>query len=160
MDNLDYPEVIVIDLDGTLTDGTLTIDHNGEKMFKQFHTRDVRAIRELVNHGIEIYIVSADGWGGANHFAEKVGAVFFECRDKSEVVKALAGRKYWAVGDDAWDIAMMKGADICFCPQDADYSVFNMNPGCNLRILNRQGGRGVMAEIVWLLFENPDRVAK
>ena len=69
--------IIITDADGVLTDGTLTIDHKGEKVFKKFHTRDVRAIRELVANGFEIYILSADEWEGTRHFAEKVGAVFF-----------------------------------------------------------------------------------
>jgi len=147
------PQVILIDLDGCLTDGKLTIDHKGEKMFKQFHTRDVRAIREIIFNAIEVYIVSADGWSGAQQFADKVGAVFFELRDKKQIVETLNGRPYWAIGDDAWDIEMLKNATRAFCPADADYSVFNMEPGCNLTILNRKGGSGCIAELAWLLFE-------
>ncbi len=144
---MDRPEAVVLDCDGVLTDGRLTINHAGTKMFKQFHTRDVRAIRELVAHGIEVYIASADGWAGTGAFAEKCGAVFIECRDKTELHKLMEGRRWWAVGDDAWDVPML-AAERFFCPSDADPSVFNHPKSHRLRT---QGGHGVVAELLTLL---------
>lgn len=147
-----HPDVMIIDCDGVLTDGKLNIDPMGEKVFKSFHTRDVRAIRFLVASGIEVYIVSADGWEGGKKFADKVGAVYYELREKSQLLQYLDGRHWWAVGDDAWDVQLLKKAERAFCPADADYSVWNMEPGFNLYNLNRKGGDGVIAELVYLMF--------
>lgn len=130
---------LYIDCDGVLTDGRLTIDHRGEKLFKSFHTRDVRAIRELVANGIEVTIVSADDWQGLEHFASKVGADTRFERDKGKLPEP-----YIAIGDDAWDVGMLKRASRAYCPADADLSV-RMLPG--IRVLATLGGQGVIAEL-------------
>lgn len=131
---------ILIDCDGVLTDGKLTIDRNGEKQFKQFHTRDVRAIRELIFNGYEVVIVSADDWPGIYHFADKVGADVYISRDKND----LPFKSYAAVGDDAWDVQMLQKAKMAFCPADADPSTLTV-PG--IQRLVTKGGCGVIAEI-------------
>lgn len=134
---------ILIDCDGVLTDGRLTIDHLGEKLFKQFHSRDVRSIRELVFMGFEVSIVTADEWSGIFHFAKKVGAEVLISRDKIFQLK-----DYIAVGDDAWDKKMLENARLKFCPADAD-SIIKKIPG--IVVLNCLGGQGVIAELVPLL---------
>ena len=138
------PRTILIDCDGVLTDGTLTIDHKGEKVFKKFHTRDVRAIRELVANGYEVVIVTADDWEGVFHFAEKVGAIVNVSKDKGN----LPYENYIAVGDDAWDVPMLQKATMAFCPVDADRSVKNIK---GIRIIDCEGGRGVVSNIVGML---------
>ena len=133
--------ILLLDCDGVLTDGYLTIDRYGEKMFKRFHTRDVRAIRELVVHGYEVIIVTADDWSGVVHFADKVGAEMFITNDKGK----LPFQEYIAVGDDAWDVPMLKGAIRSFCPSDADHSVLVLD---GIEVLDAMGGKGVVAELV------------
>jgi 3-deoxy-D-manno-octulosonate 8-phosphate phosphatase KdsC-like HAD superfamily phosphatase len=134
------PRRLIVDCDGVLTDGTLTIDHRGDKFFKSFHTRDVRAIRELVFNGFEVVIVTADEWPGLAHFAEKVGAdAMLGCRDKSR----QAGG-YIAIGDDAWDVSLLRGAVLAFAPADADPCVLALP---NVTRLETCGGRGVVAEL-------------
>lgn len=138
---MEKPKTILIDCDGVLTDGTLTIDHKGEKCFKKFHTRDVRAIRELVANGYEVVIVTADDWEGIYHYAEKVGAVVQVTKDKS----SLPYKNYIAVGDDAWDVQMLQGAKLAFCPVDADRSVKTIK---GMVIIDCEGGKGVISKIV------------
>lgn len=137
-------KVLLIDCDGVLTDGTLTIDHTGKKLFKTFHTRDVRAIRELVANGWQVVIVTADDWEGTHAFASKVGAECLAVRDKSKVPFL----DYAAVGDDAWDVGMLKKARYAFIPYDADPSVRVLGA----TKLSRAGGRGCIAELVPILF--------
>lgn len=132
---------LVIDCDGVLTDGTLTINLKGEKLFKKFHTRDVRAIREFVANGWEVVILSADDWGGTAHFAEKVGAEFRVSRTKDDI-----GGDYVAIGDDVWDRALLEGATRAFCPNDADPLLFREIP--TIEVVRRDGGRGVVAEVL------------
>jgi 3-deoxy-D-manno-octulosonate 8-phosphate phosphatase KdsC-like HAD superfamily phosphatase len=131
---------IYLDCDGVLTDGTLTIDHRGEKLFKRFHTRDVRAIRELVARGYTVTLVSADDWAGLPLFAEKVGADVLILRDKGSLPQP-----YIAVGDDAWDVSMLARAERAFCPIDADVSVLEIP---KITTLSTKGGAGVVAELV------------
>ena len=141
-------KAIVCDIDGVLTNGKLTIDSNGEKLFKQFHTRDVRAIRELIFNGYEVYLVTADEWEGARHFAEKVGAMFLNLRDKSHVL-TIINKPFIAIGDDAWDIPMLNDAEEKYCPKDAHYSVQKLK---GINILKTKGGEGVVAELINYIF--------
>ena len=133
--------ILLIDCDGVLTDGKLTIDHTGQKMFKQFHTRDVRAIRELIYNGYEVVIVSADDWEGIYHFANKVGASTYISRDKSD----LPYKEYIAIGDDAWDVKMLMNAKQAYCPLDAHISVLDL-PG--IIRLPVKGGQGVISTLL------------
>lgn len=138
---MEKPKTILIDCDGVLTDGTLTIDHRGEKVFKKFHTRDVRAIRELVAHGFEVVIVTADDWPGIFHYAEKVGAVVEVTKEKGK----LKYENYIAIGDDTWDVQMLQNAKIAFCPCDADRSVKNIK---GIHVIDCKGGSGMISKIV------------
>lgn len=142
--------VIVSDCDGVLTDGRLNIDHTGEKMFKSFHSKDVRAIRELVAQGFEFYIVTADDWPGGKEFAEKVGAIFVYLRDKSKVREHIGDRPFLAIGDDVWDVPMLKIAEVAFIPSDGHAFSELQVPGH--KRLPVAGGRGVIAELLnWIL---------
>lgn len=146
MDELDMSKIttLLIDIDGVLTDGKLYIDHTGEKMFKAFHSRDVRAIREFVNAGFRVVLVTADDWEGGSVYAEKVGAEIIIQRDKSLV----SFTNYAAVADDAWDVRMLKNANVKFAPFDCDESVQKVP---NINILQTEGGKGVIAELARLL---------
>jgi 3-deoxy-D-manno-octulosonate 8-phosphate phosphatase (KDO 8-P phosphatase) len=130
---------IFIDIDGTLTDGKMYIDHRGEKMFKAFHARDVRAIRELIVNGYDVTLVTADDHESGKHFAHKVGADYECMRDKGKL-----GPSEYAIGDDTWDVAMMEGSRLAFCPADADPVA---KRAADI-ILNTNGGQGVIAEMI------------
>jgi 3-deoxy-D-manno-octulosonate 8-phosphate phosphatase KdsC-like HAD superfamily phosphatase len=134
-------QVILIDFHGVLTDGKLNITHDGKTFFESCHTRDVRAIRELIARGWEVYIVTASSNPIVEAFCKKVGALIIHARDKSD----LGMNDYIAIGDDAWDIPMLKNAKEAYCPCDADTEVLCL-PGIN--ILGVKGGHGLIASLV------------
>ncbi len=142
-------KAICIDCDGVLTDGTLTIDSKGEKLFKKFHTRDVRAIRELVSMGFEVYIVTADDWPGTACFAEKVGAKILVTKEKGKLFEIIKC-DYIAIGDDSWDIPMFKNAVMSFCPNDSINALFK---DTNITVLDAKGGCGVIAEFLFQILQ-------
>src|SRR5690349_24118780 len=146
-----FPErcnrLVYIDIDGTLTDGKLYIDSDGEKLFKAFNTRDVRAIRELIYNGFEVILVSADDHPSGVHFAKKVGADFVCLRNKAELPPAFI-----AIGDDSWDLQMLRQAEHAFCPLNAANAIqleLNKTGGMLLQF----GGDGVVAELIDVLKE-------
>lgn len=142
---MNKPNIIVCDFDGVLTDGRLHITSDGEKLFKSLHTRDIRAIRELVSIGYEFYIVSADDWSGGKVFAEKVGAEFICLRDKSTITQYIGDKPFIAIGDDSWDIPMLKLAEYSFCPVDAYDQVLLVK---DILVLKSKGGSGCIAELL------------
>lgn len=143
---------ILVDVDGVLTDGKMYIDHTGEKMFKAFNSKDVRAIRELIMNGYRVVMVSADDHESAKHFANKVGAEFVHERDKSKL-----GPSFIAIGDDAWDRVMLENARFAFYPADTPRRSSWKKDMCHAEQLNTAGGQGIMAEIVELLIKNPEK---
>lgn len=144
--NYKVTRLIYIDIDGTLTDGKMYIDHKGEKPFKAFNARDVRAIRELIYNGWEVNLVSADDHPSGKHFAEKVGAGFIYTRDKGSLPSAQ-----FAIGDDVFDKEMLLNAGTGFYPSDADFIIKDLS---ELHKLTTQGGQGVVAEFVRIISEN------
>lgn len=130
-------KVVIIDCDGVLTDGRVWYNQTGERM-KGFHSRDIRAIRELVSHGFEVIISTQSSWPGLHDFAERTGAMVEVNREK--VIPSLP---FIMVGDDTPDIELMKKATTAYCPIDADKEVMQY---CT--VLDCKGGEGVIAELI------------
>lgn len=135
---------IIIDCDGTLTDGKINISHNGE-VFKSFHSRDIRSIRELVARGYEVIICTASSSPIIESYAKKVGAQIEVSREK------LYEGDYIAIGDDVWDANLLRNAKVAYCPLNADYLISTIR---NINILPVNGGEGVISYMVADIFKN------
>jgi len=147
-------KTLIIDVDGVLSAGKQYIDRNGEKLFKAFHTRDIRAIREFVQMGVEVYVMSADDWPGTPAWVEARGAEFICTRNKVETAEQLGidPLHTMAVGDDAWDVPIMRWANWAACPADADLCIERQVP-CVMVITDVNGGDGVIARLLAELLE-------
>lgn len=137
-------KTIILDCDGVLTDNIVHFTHQGERI-KGFHSRDIRAIRELIAQGFEVIILTQSSWPGAEHFAERTGAVVEIHRDKADWVQRSVQGPYIAVGDDIPDIPILRGAEAAFAPHDADTSLRSVD---GVVFLPVKGGQGVIAELV------------
>lgn len=139
---------IVIDCDGVLTAGKQYVDHTGEKVIKDFHCRDIRAIRELAAAGIDVVVMTADDWPGTPAWCERVGCRFICTRDKVAtcVEQCFLPEETLVLGDDAWDVRAMRWAKYRACPADADDSAREAALGT--WVLKARAGRGVVAELV------------
>lgn len=138
---------VVLDCDGVLSSGKQYVDQTGCKLFKDFHSRDIRAIRELLSYGVEVIVMTADDWPGTLAWCERVGARLVCTRDKLDavVVEHLDPSVTVVVGDDAWDVQAMEWATYKACPRDADLSVTSIR---HVMVLGACGGGGVVAELV------------
>ena len=144
---------VILDCDGVLTDGKQYIGPDGRKVFKAFHSRDIKAIRYLVSLGIPVTVVSADDWPGAVAWCMRVGADYIHTRDKLASVLRLASNdtgEYAAVGDDAWDVPVLASVHFPFCPADAEPCVKALD---GMSVLPVEGGKGVVAALVNTLTE-------
>ena len=79
-------KLIGFDVDGVFTDGKIYIDENGEES-KAFHTQDGQGIRNLIESGIKVLVIS----GRKSKAAEKrmielgVNDYFLGYREKKEI---------------------------------------------------------------------------
>lgn len=140
-------KTIIIDVDGVLTDGKVWYTSTGERS-KGFHSRDIRAIREFVSRGYDVYLLTQSTWPGVDDFAQRTGATVVTAIDKFKWIEENNITDYIAVGDDVSDALLMDGAIGAYCPDDADFLIKNKR--C-VEKLETKGGEGVIAELAKLI---------
>jgi len=118
--------LLVLDVDGVLTDGRLYFGANGEAL-KAFHVRDGQGIKQLQEAGIEVGVISGRrskmvaarcGELGVQHLLQGSADKAAELR----VLLARTGIAHSAcacVGDDVTDIPLMKQVGLAFAVADA-----------------------------------------
>lgn len=118
--------LLVLDVDGVLTDGRLLYGANGE-IGKSFNVKDGFGMRRLMQHGVAIAVISARPSEGALARFTELGLthIYLGCGDKSkqlrQLQKALAVERHQTavVGDDVPDLAMMREAGLAIAVADA-----------------------------------------
>lgn len=142
------PNIILLDIDGCLTDNKVFISSTGEK-FKSFHSRDNRAIAELISHGYEVHLLTASSWEGSKSYARNLKVDLHVDREK-DYLKITKGKAFIGVGDDLWDKEFLTAAQWKFCPADAVNSIKEI-PG--MHVMETKGGGGLVVELVGLLLQ-------
>ncbi|MVW71968.1 MULTISPECIES: HAD family hydrolase [unclassified Bordetella] len=107
--------LMVFDVDGVLTDGSLYYGENGE-VFKRFHALDGHGLRLLIEGGLKVALVTGRSGPIAARRAAELGIadVMQGIRDKSAAVTELAQRhnldltQTGFMGDDIIDLPAMK----------------------------------------------------
>jgi len=141
--------LLMVDVDGTLTDGGMYYDSNGEVM-KRFNTRDAAGMAMVRAMGVFVIIVTREESKIAQARAQKLGLpCIVGAVDKVKVLRDLL-KKYdvmpqeaAVIGDDVFDIEALQLAGVSACPKDAVRSVYEL---CNLK-LNASGGFGAVREL-------------
>jgi 3-deoxy-D-manno-octulosonate 8-phosphate phosphatase (KDO 8-P phosphatase) len=107
--------VLLLDVDGVLTDGRILLDERGKEK-KIFHVHDGQGIRWLLKAGVEVGIISGRSSGSVQARARELGItlLFQGIQDKWAVVQALLKKKGWDwkqvayVGDDLIDLPLLQ----------------------------------------------------
>ena len=119
-------ELLVLDVDGVLTDGRLRYGPEGE-LDKVFHVRDGHGIKALLAAGVRVAVIS----GRAARAVERrcaelgIGEVLQGVADKAAAFEALAARLGVApracacVGDDSPDVPLMRRVGLAIAVADA-----------------------------------------
>lgn len=146
---MEKPRILLVDVDGVLTDGRMYVSHTGER-FKAFNARDNRALAEFVASGWYVALVSTSKWPGLQSFAERTGVVIYPNNPKTteDIRQITNGHPYIAVGDDVFDLEMLSGAEIAFAPADCDPALNRIE---KLVKLDVNGGAGVIAALTRVL---------
>jgi 3-deoxy-D-manno-octulosonate 8-phosphate phosphatase (KDO 8-P phosphatase) len=144
---LDRLALLVLDVDGVLTDGGLYYGSDGEPV-KRFDVRDGLGIRLLQSVGIEVALLSG-GRGGATQLRARhlhIHHVLVGIKDKARAIENLAstlgvssGRIAY-VGDDYNDLVVRDHVALLIAPCDAARS---LRQRADL-VLPRPGGHGAV----------------
>ena len=146
-------KLLILDVDGVLTDGTKVYTQKHEPVYKRFRCKDFTAIKRFVAAGVKVIMLSGDNWNA--DMARQRNIPFYCTRgkdlslDKSVYLSHLEGqydvkRENMAfVGDDFFDLSMFKTLFWTFAPSDAP-KIIRQN--CLYRFESR-GGEGVIQEL-------------
>lgn len=145
-------KLLVMDVDGTLTDGRIYIDAQGEVM-KAFDVRDGYAIAHILpTMGIIPVIITGRSSKIVEQRAKelKITELYQGISDKLSCLKTVA-EKYNVqpeniayIGDDVNDLECIQYCEKTACPQDAIDEVKRYVE----YVCSREGGRGAVREFI------------
>lgn len=144
-------KLIVLDVDGTLTDGKIYYDSNGNEM-KSFNVKDGMVIGQAIKNGIEVVIITGRKSAIIDRRAEELGIRYvcqgvhnkLECLEKVLCELNLEYRDSMYIGDDINDLNVMKKVSVSACPNDAAKEVKELS-SFNSKY---NGGEGAVREII------------
>jgi 3-deoxy-D-manno-octulosonate 8-phosphate phosphatase (KDO 8-P phosphatase) len=147
--------LLVLDVDGVLTDGGLWFGPRGETL-KRFHVRDGHGIKLLRAAGIEVAVVSGRRSAAVRTRCRELGVrlVMQGVADKSQALDKLLQRlsltdtQVACVGDDTPDVPLFVRVALAVAVRDA-HPLAARAAHCRTRL---PGGNGAVREVVdWIL---------
>lgn len=148
-------ELLVLDVDGVLTDGRLWFGPEGEAL-KAFHVRDGHGIKQLRDAGVEVAVISGRSSPAVDARMRELGVrhVIQGAGDKHAALAALLGSLGIAAEnaaclvDDLPDLPMMRAVGLPAAVADAHPDVLAVAG----HVTRLAGGHGAVREFCdWLL---------
>lgn len=147
-------KMIVLDVDGTLTDGKIYMGETGELM-KAFNAHDAVGIRKLKNYNIvPVIITGRESIITMNRAKEMgIGHVYQGISKKIDKLEEIIDKFHISldevayVGDDENDLECMEKCGLSCCPHDAVDVIKNK---CDI-VSQYNGGAGAVREIVEII---------
>lgn len=149
-------ELIVLDVDGTMTDSHITYSQNGDEI-KSFNVKDGLAIVSWMMLGKKVAIITGRSSKIVERRAKELHIEHFYqgCDDKLSKLEELLQKlnisieNVAAIGDDLNDYRMLDAAQISFVPSDASHHVQKIASV----VLTQKGGDGAVREMIEYLVE-------
>lgn len=144
-------ELIVLDVDGTMTDSRITYSEQGDEI-KSFNVKDGLAIASWRKLGKQVAIITGRSSEIVARRAKELRIEHFYqgIHNKKEVLDSLLEKldltmdNVAAIGDDLNDLQMLKAAEVSFVPRDASAYVDKVATV----VLSKRGGEGAVREMI------------
>jgi len=142
--------LLVLDVDGVLTDGKIIIDDLGNES-KHFNVRDGHGLKLLMRSGVDVVFLTGRESKVVKRRADELGIkdVYQGVKDKAKVLskildtKGLSGECVAYVGDDIVDIPVFEMVGFSAAVADAlDYVKAESD-----YVTGKEGGNGAVREI-------------
>jgi 3-deoxy-D-manno-octulosonate 8-phosphate phosphatase (KDO 8-P phosphatase) len=142
--------LLLLDVDGVLTDGRITYSDSGEQI-KTFNSRDGLGLRLLMDSGINVGIITGRVSKALGYRCKNLGItlLFDGVKDKSAALEkiiletGIPAENIAFVGDDLPDLPVMTKVGFSFCVADAPEEVKQHSK----RITGSKGGQGAVREV-------------
>jgi YrbI family 3-deoxy-D-manno-octulosonate 8-phosphate phosphatase len=150
-------KMLITDVDGVLTDGSMYYSEKGE-ILKKFNTKDGMGFEILKNYGIIPVILTKENSDIVLKRAEKlkIKETHVGVNDKLKKAEGII-KKYNLIfneiayiGDDINDISLLEKAGFSYCPSDAVQEVKKIVD----HICKSKGGEGVIREVVDIIIND------
>jgi 3-deoxy-D-manno-octulosonate 8-phosphate phosphatase (KDO 8-P phosphatase) len=149
-------KLLILDVDGVLTDGRIVIDDRGVET-KCFDVRDGHGIKMLKRANIDVAIITGRESDVVSHRARELGidSVYQNIHNKLEVYEAILKEKglkdgeVGFVGDDLVDLPLLRRVGFAAVVADG---VEELKPYADYVSRNR-GGRGAVREVIELILK-------
>ncbi|ATG92090.1 3-deoxy-manno-octulosonate-8-phosphatase KdsC [Methylomonas koyamae] len=123
-------KLLVLDVDGVLTDGRLFFDDNGRE-YKCFHARDGHGIKLLRQTGVEVAVISGRKSNSVALRMQGLGVeLVYQGHENKRAAFAdilqrlnLQPRQVAYVGDDILDLPVMRQVGFAVAVRDANFAV-------------------------------------
>tara|TARA_R110000824_G_scaffold359891_2_gene547527 strand:+ start:2286 stop:2816 length:531 start_codon:yes stop_codon:yes gene_type:complete len=149
-------ELVILDIDGVLTDGRKYYGTDGMPFAKTYCDKDFTAIKRLRGVGVKVCFLSGDTNINEN-MAKNRNIDFYAARgrDKAEFIPEFTDvydtspDNMLYIGDDLFDLSVMRAVGHAYCPSDA---AVKLREWCGeYNTLRAPGGHNVIAEMVEIL---------
>ena len=149
-------KLIVLDVDGCLTDGKIIYDANGVES-KQFDVKDGLAVASWIKMGGKVAIITGRESAIVQKRADELGVqhLFQGVRDKLSKLQELCEHlqikpcEVAAIGDDLNDYEMLRFVRQSFTPSDGAKQIVSLVT----TVLQNKGGNGAVREMIEMLIQ-------
>ncbi len=146
--------LVVFDIDGVLTDGSIIIDESGREQ-KKINLKDIDAIFELKRKGFLLAAVTGESSDIVSYFKARFPWDYFysgekhklEAVQKLEKLASVPREEICYIGDGKYDVEPLAYAGLGICPADA---IDHAKQAADV-ILQKAGGAGCLWEMVGIL---------
>lgn len=150
-------KLLVLDVDGVLTDGALYVGPDGKEHLKVFDSLDGHGIKLLTSTGVQVAIITGRTSEMVLARAKELGItqVQMGAKDKAKALETLLAQLQLqskdcaAVGDDWPDLSVLNQVALACCPAQAHDEV---KKRCHY-VCTRSGGQGAVREVCDLLLQ-------
>ena len=147
-------ELIVFDIDGVITDGSVIIDFSGHEQ-KKINMKDVDAIFELHRRGYKLAAITGEDTEIVSYFEKRFPWTYFyrgsktkrETMQQIEAGTGIDRKNICYIGDGKYDVEPLTYAGLGLCPADAIDAAKNAAD----IILQNNGGEGCVWEIISII---------
>jgi 3-deoxy-D-manno-octulosonate 8-phosphate phosphatase (KDO 8-P phosphatase) len=149
-------KLILLDVDGVLTDGGIIIDDRGVEA-KRFDVRDGQGITSLIHSGIKVGLLTGRYSNIVRRRAKELGVtiVYQRVQNKAEIYERIRGKiglkheEIAYVGDDILDLPVLRKAGLAIGVRDGW-------PGLGVEVdyvTESKGGMGAVREVSELVLK-------
>ncbi|MCH5322236.1 MAG: HAD-IIIA family hydrolase [Helicobacter sp.] len=156
-------ELIVLDVDGTMTDGSIIYTQEGSEI-KTFNVKDGLGIALWHKLGKKTAIITGRESTILTQRAKELNITILKqgARDKAKILKevlqelGLKVNQVAIIGDDLNDLPMLREVKYSFAPKDCAKEVKKMV----YKVLKAKGGKGAVREMIDFLIQKEQLSAR